>query len=126
MVLAAVQRPGSLERLLPSSTTESGRNAVSCSGAHRAPGPGGEPSRHAGRDRHAPVRDGHRGRRPSAGPATPIDAPVANPSRFPINLAPGRHVIGVHATFQGMGANGVEYEFEVVVRTTGTLLTLTG
>lgn len=59
-------------------------------------------------------------------PNPPIDAPVGNPSRFTINLAPGRHVIVVLTNFQGMGANGVEYEFEVVVRTAGRLLTLTG
>ena len=58
-------------------------------------------------------------------PNPPIEAPVANPSRFGINLAPGRHVIGVHATFQGMGVNA-EYEFEVVVRPTGRLLDRTG
>ena len=58
-------------------------------------------------------------------PNPPIGAPVANPSRFPINLAPGRHVIGVHATFQGMGVRA-EYEFEVVVRPTGRLLDRTG
>lgn len=58
-------------------------------------------------------------------PNPPIDAPVANASRFPINLAPGRHVIGVHATFQGMGVRA-EYEFRVVVRPTGRLLHRTG
>lgn len=63
----------------------------------------------------------------TGGPPSPlISAPVANPSRFPINLAPGRHVIGVRATFQGMGTNSVEYEFEVMVRTAGRTISLTG
>jgi len=55
-----------------------------------------------------------------------ISAAVANPSRFPINLAPGRHVIVVHATFQGAGTYSVEYEFEVMVRTAGRTISLTG
>lgn len=63
----------------------------------------------------------------TGGPPSPlISAPVANPSRFPVNLAPGRHVVGVRATFQGMGPNGVEYEFEVMVRTAGRTISLTG
>lgn len=63
----------------------------------------------------------------TGGPPRPaIAAPVANPSRFPIRLAPGRHVIGVVAYFQGTPPIRVEYDFEVVVRTTARPIALTG
>ena len=72
--------------------------------------------------------------RVSSGPNASLSAPVANPSRFTVDLPPGTHVITVNATFEGANARATYYFKLQVVQapappaepTTGRLLALTG
>jgi hypothetical protein len=74
------------------------------------------------------------GLRISSGPNATLSAPVANPSRFTMDLPPGTHVIGVNATFEGANARATYYFKLQVVQalappaepSTGRLLALTG
>lgn len=51
------------------------------------------------------------------GPNNPsLAAPATNPSRFPVNLAPGRHIVSTLATFQGVPEGSLGHVFEIVVR----------
>ena len=66
--------------------------------------------------------------------APTLPAPVANPSRFTVDLPPGTHVIAVNATFEGANARATYFfKLQVVQATappaepsTGRLLALTG
>jgi hypothetical protein len=55
-------------------------------------------------------------------PGAPNDpslaAPVANPSRFAVSLAPGRYVLSVEASFHGVPEGRISHIFEVVVNAT--------
>ena len=66
---------------------------------------------------------------------TTLAAPVANPSRFTVDLPPGTHVIGVDATFSGGAHASAAYYFKLQVvqapappaqPSTGRQLALTG
>ncbi len=72
--------------------------------------------------------------RVSSGPNASLSAPVANPSRFTVDLPPGTHVITVNATFEGANTRATYYFKLQVVQapappaepSTGRLLALTG